>query len=205
VMKDESPRPDYPPAALAAANLCKPGSSPEFFDDFAPPDPGWGAGAQARYFESGKMVLKPKAAHSEWWSYEPLVFRNAAICADVAFPALASAHGAAGILFWAADPNNYYVSGILPDGNYWVMRKVAGEWALVVPHAKSSAIRAGPGAVNRMKVILNESSARIEINGTHATEFRGQPPKDGGRIGFYAESENATDAEWRFQNLVVVK
>jgi hypothetical protein len=203
VMRDEMARPNYPPAAVAAANDCKPGSSPAFFDNFASPDPGWGASAETYYFKDGQMVLKPKAGHPEWWQYLPLVFQNAVICGDVRFPAVPSADGAAGIIFWAADPQNFYVSVIDPGGSYWVARRVEGEWALVVPRAKSSAIHSGPDARNQMRVILDHNAARININGVTVSEFRGQPPQGGGKVGFYAESGKATDAEWRFGNLVV--
>jgi hypothetical protein len=204
VVEHKQQQPSYPYAAQAASSVCKKASSPVFFDNFTSPDPGWGPAGPARFFKDGQMVLKPEVAIS--WILEPLIFSQATICSEFKLPTQLEQAGkkdAGGIIFWAADYKNYYVAFINLDGTYAVFRKIDGEWAPVVPNTPAEAIHQGADAVNRLKVVLDHSTATIVINDATVIEFRGQPPATGGAVGLYAQTGAGSDIEWRFTSLVV--
>jgi hypothetical protein len=110
-----------------------------------------------------------------------------------------------GLAFWASDYKNLYVAQISPNGTFAIFRKVDDEWATAIPRTPSDAIKKGVGAVNELQVVLNNSSGLLYINDVMAQEFRGQPPKDGGATGLFAESEKAQKNEWRFLNITAVQ
>jgi TIR domain len=196
----------FPPAARDAANACDPKASPAFFDDFTMPDPGWGPANPTISIRDGRMVLKPKPSTIEAAIYLPLMFSTASVCADITFPAQAGetpGAAAGGIIFWASDYRNYHVVQIYPDGTYSVWRKIDGEWATVIPRATASAIHQGPGAGNRLKIVLDHTAVTVVINDATVTTFHGQPRNAGGAVGLYAGSGKASESEWRFANLVV--
>lgn len=207
VADHEKAAPTYPAAARDAAKACKPGGSLAFFDDFTAPDPGWGPATASGFFRNGRMVLKPNAAKIQTWTYPALVFTAAAVCSDIIFPdqtgaAMNTASG--GIIFWAADFKNYHVAQLYPDGTYSVWRKIDGEWATVIPRTAAAAIRQGPGAVNRMKLVFEHSEVSIIVNDATVVSFHGQPREAGGSCGLYAASAAGIENEWQFANLVVV-
>jgi len=206
VIEDKQQEQSYPAAAQVASDACKKASSPAFFDNFAAPDPGWGAAGSTYFFKDGQMVLKPKTSSFEFWTFDPLIFRDATICSEFKFPSQpqpSGSTGASGIMFWAVDYKNYYVAAINLDGSYSVYRKIDDEWATVIPRTVADAIHQGPNAVNRMKVILEGGVASIVINDTTVTGFHGQPAKVTGAVGLYAQSGDGSESEWRFTNIVV--
>jgi hypothetical protein len=207
VVDHEKAEPIYPAAALDAAKACKPAGSLAFFDDFTAPDPGWGTPGARYFFRNGRMVLKAKPAKIETWTYPALIFTAAAICTDIVFPdqtGPATNAAAGGIIFWAADYKNYHVAELYPDGTYSIWRKIDDEWAIVIPRSPAAAIRRGPGAVNRMKVVFDHNEVSIVVNDTTVVSFHGQPREDGGSFGLYGASASEMENEWQFGNMVVV-
>jgi TIR domain-containing protein len=207
VVDHEKAEPVYPAAASDAAKACKPAGSLAFFDDFTAPDPGWGTPGAGYFFRNGRMVLKAKPAKIEAWIYPGLIFTAAAICGDIVFPEETGPPtnaAAGGIIFWAADYKNYHVTELYPDGTYSIWRKIDDEWAIVIPRSPAAAIRRGPGAINRMKVVFDHSEVSIVVNDTTVISFHGQPRENGGSFGLYGASASGMENEWQFGNLVVV-
>lgn len=211
VMIDEKAAPAAPPkenpAATEAAKRCK--FSPiqvAFFDDFKSPDSGWGKPSADHIFRDGSLVLSSKAETANSWIYSPLIFQNTTVCADLTSPSglqNASGDAAGGIIFWAADSQNYYVAEVYADGTYSVYRKIAGKWVEVHQRAKNDAIRAGADAVNRLKVTTAGNYMTFFVNDKKIVDLWGQSPSRGGAVGFWAQSEPGKEEDWRFSNLVV--
>jgi TIR domain len=201
--------PSISPAATTAASACKLSSIPvAFFDDFKSPDPGWGKTAADYNFQDGQMVLKSKNGAPQPWIYTPLVFKSATICSDFVSPAgLQKVDGmaAGGIIFWAADYQNYYVAQTFTDGTYAIYRKANGKWIPVSGRTKAEDIRPGPGAVNRMKITTAGNKTTLFVNNKKLVEIWGQSPGRGGAVGLYAQSETNQDEEWHFSNLIVLQ
>jgi hypothetical protein len=69
----------------------------------------------------------------------------------------------------------------------------------------SDTIKKGIGAVNELQVVLSNNNGSLYINGIQVQAFRGQPPKEGGAVGVFAQSAGEQQNEWRFFNITVVE
>ena len=114
-------------------------------------------------------------------------------------------NSSAGVLFWASDYQNLYLANIFPNGTFQVTRLFNNAWVVVVQNTMSDTIKKGIGAVNKLQVVLSNNNGLLYINGVQVQAFRGQPPKDGGATGVYAQSESQQQNEWRFFNITVVE
>ena len=205
---DLSTKQDQPtPAALDTR--CKREDGSTFYDDFKSPDGGWGQTGPNFYFDNGQMVLKPNVDATMARIYLPLLFKNATICSEITIasePKQATGYTGAGIIFWAADYQNYYTSLIYADGTYAVFRKIAGTWATVISRVKADAIRPWrPSVANQMKVMTGANTASLFINGVKIADFWGQQPIRGGAAGLYGESEADAQSEWKFSSIAVAR
>ncbi len=190
------------PSGLTIAD-CRPVNTTDFQDTFAKPDPAWGA-----HYVDGQLLLKPDENRSYTQLYRALVFKNATACLTVKSPLeITNLEDtlSGGLVFWASDYKDLYVAAIFPNGTFGVFRKVNDEWVTVVPRTMSDTIKKGIGAVNELRVVLNNRNSLLYINGVQVQEFRGQPPEDGGAIGVFAGSESHQQSEWRFLNITVVE
>ena len=195
----------FPPKDTALLNSCKENAPTGFFDDFRPPDPGWGQVGDSAFFKDGQMVLKNRV-----WLYAPMVFEAGVVCADIKSPPqVTKPDGVAngGVIFWALDYNNYYEAGLYVDGTYDVYRKIDRSWKQIVPRTKADAIHMGVNAVNRMKIVFNNISHSVTlfINDTKVVEFEGQPPTAGGSVGLVGVQEADLINEWHFLNIAVME
>jgi hypothetical protein len=194
------------PAAPSGPTIagCRPVNSTDFQDTFAKPDPAWGP-----HNFDGQLLLKPEKNSGYTQLYSPLVFKNATVCGTVKFPLgitdLQENSPGGGLAFWAGDYQNLYTATIFPNGTFSVFRRVNNDWITVVGRTPSDAIKKGAGAVNELQVVLKNSTCSLYINGVQVREFRGQPPKERSAIGFYAQSEDLQQNEWRFLNVTVVE
>src|SRR5208283_4597123 len=195
----------FPPKDTALLNSCKENAPTGFFDEFRPPDLGWGQSGESAFFKDDQMVLKNGV-----WLYLPMIFKTGVVCSDIKSPPQVTkpdgnAYG--GVIFWALDYDNYYVAGLYADGTYDVYRKIDRGWRRILPRAKADAIRMGVNAVNRMKIAFNNIShlATLFINDTKVVEFEGQPPPAGGSVGLIGLPEADLNNEWHFLNIAVME
>jgi hypothetical protein len=186
---------------------CRPVNSVDFQDTFAKPDSAWGADGTIANYVDGQFSIKPVIDKYSMRLYRPLLYRNAAICMTVKFPAeiMDSDDPSGGPSFWATDYRNFYVAKIYPNGTFNIARKINDEWVTVIQQTPSDAIKKGAGQVNDVQLVVGNNSGVLYINGTKAQEFRGQPPQEGGAIGLFASSEAHQQNEWRFLNVAVVE
>jgi hypothetical protein len=203
-----------PPPESEPKTTCPPLGAADFEDTFKAHDPGWRIQESERVFYSeGQLVIKPLEgrAFSQWHS--SLVYKNATICALFKGPRTSSLQEtSAGLLFWQdnvdARPEGYYLATISSSGTYEVRRRIQSIWATVVPRTTSDNVKKGSEAINEIKIehtSHDTGRATLYINGVRVREFRGQPLKEGSRVGIYAESGKEVQSEWRFLNLTVVQ
>jgi len=207
VMDNGKSKPVVLPPAPSGPTIvdCRPVNSTDFQDTFQKPDPGWGSVA---HYVDGQLAVNPNENGYYIQLYRPLVFKNSTVCMTVKSPLEVTnledkLHG--GLIFWASDPQNFYEVAIYPNGTFGVFRRVNGESVPVLPRTASDAIKKGVGAVNELQVVLNNNRGMLYINGVQVQGFPGQPPKDGGAVGVYAESESQQQNEWKFLNITVVE
>src|SRR5712691_58907 len=193
-------------AATSTAFACKLDPSASLQEDFKKPDPQWQVDGKITYFADGQLAMKPEPKTVISKSFATFAFKNATYCVDVKAPPDAidpDSTSAGGLLFWLIDNNNYYIVTIYSDSNYAVWRRANNAWASILPKTKFEKLKAGPGAVNEIKVTALNNVVTLFFNGEKATEFRAQAPKDGGKVGVYAESDKNKPNEWRFLSIVV--
>ncbi len=199
-----------PPEAVTKAMLaaCKLGSNAVFADDFKVPDAGWnGVGTDEVYYADGRLVIKAQEDKLARVLNLGLVYKDISLCADIKSPTEFKAENdtAGGVVFWASDFANNYYTRIFPDGSYSINRMVDSTFVTVAAKTSSPAINKGPGAQNRVKVVLSGNVGTLYINEVRIREFRGQPPANGGSIGLYADSEAKNRAAWGFNSIVVAE
>jgi hypothetical protein len=212
VTDPDQPQPKTPPRipTPSAGPGCKPQRSAAFSDNFTSRDPAWGVidNSPASYADN-QLVIKPNPSQGYKLVY-PLLFANATICAHMKSPVQmgdTDDFTSAGIMFWVQDLGNAYVAQILPNGRFVMFRMVDAAWVVIAPAAKSDAVKQGLGAVNELMVTFNNNIGSFYINSKKVWDFKGQPPKGGGSIGFYAGSDakEPKPTEWRFLDIAVVE
>jgi hypothetical protein len=180
-------------------------SAPEMLyeDNFERFDPGWGEASELVSVKDGKMVIRPKLGTSQAVQHQGIVVEDGVISVALKVVKDDGRIQAAGLIFWGADYQNYYVVDITPDGRYAVTRWLKGRWLYPVSYRKSDAIRKDYNQDNEIRVMTKGSLASVYINGTEVTTLRGQPPKGGGLIGLYAESGLGEPTHAEFVHLKV--
>ena len=210
VMDNGKSKPVVLPPAPSGPTIadCRPANSTDFQDTFAKPNPEWILNNAVAHYVDGQLSLKPKIDASYPLLYRTLVFKNATVCVTVKSPLeVTDLEGisTAGVVFWASDYQNLYLASIFPNGTFEVVRLINNAWVMVVQRTMSDTIKKGIGAVNELQVVLSNNNGLLYINGVQVQAFRGQPPKDGGATGVYAQSESQQQNEWRFFNITVVE
>jgi hypothetical protein len=198
-----------PDNKITGSGVCEPSAtSGAFLDDFKSPDPGWEAPSANRKFENSQMVLNPNLSGSTAWIYSPLIFKNTIACSDVFLPSkleTVSGIAAGGIVFWAADYQNYYVAEIFGDATFAVYRIRAGKWTMLYGRTKDDSIRQGAGAVNHLMVKTADNYVNFFVNDKKIAYLWGQSPSRGGATGLFAQSEDGKSDEWRFSKIVALE
>lgn len=205
------PAPVAPPAPVIPASTaasCKPQGTVAFYDDFKTEDPGWNlTDKKETYYADGQLAVKAEANTTWAIVYRSLLYKNATVCATVKTPPAAKAMDkpGGGVIFWAADYRNYYVVLTYADGSYLISRKINGSWANVAPKRVFEGSRTGLGAVNQIKVTTVGNAATVFINDRKVQDLKGQPPKNGGAVGVFGESEKEGVNEWRYLDIAVTE
>ena len=192
-------------AMLAA---CKLGPTAAFADDFKVPDPSWnGLDDDEVFYADGRLVIRAQEDKLSRVLNLGLVYKDISVCADIVSPTDFKTENdtAGGIIFWASGFGNNYYARIYPDGSYSINRMVDSAFVTVAAKTSSPAVNKGPGAQNRLKVVLNGSLGTLYVNDVKICEFRGQPPAIGSSIGLYGDSEAKNRASWGFTGIVVTE
>jgi hypothetical protein len=152
------------------------------------------------------LVIKPQMNRSFTILYPALRYQNATICAHLKSPPqVTDPRGAvAGVIFWGANNDNYYVAEIVPEGSYAIYRRLARNWIPVVALTKDEHLKTGVGAENEISVQVVDNFGALFVNGVKIREFRGQPPDGGAAVGLYAEAEEKVADEWHFLDIAVM-
>jgi hypothetical protein len=170
-----------------------------FQDDFEFLDGTWGDADDNFYVEDGALVIKQWAGHVNFSTKNDA----ADVCVDLTIAEAPDPDSSPiGLIFWWQDWDNYYYIYQWADGSGVVRRVVKGKESDLFP-INSLAIKKGVGKTNAYELKLRPKDATLIINGTEIKRFKGQPPKDGGVIGFTAGSPEDKPATFKFDNLVV--
>lgn len=150
-----------------------------FTDPFTEAASGLPNGGEGAY-TGGSYTLSPNAARRAAWATYGANYGDATIEATLQ---IHTGEGAAGIVFWQASGDEYYLFAITTDGYYQLVRYQRGGWATLIGWTKSAAIDLnGPNTLG-----LKTSGARVTplING-QTLPGATAPAAGSGRVGLLA-------------------
>jgi hypothetical protein len=131
--------------------------------------------------------------------------QNVNICVGVSLTAGSDPLSVGGLVFWTADPNNYYGLIISSAGSFSVSEQSGAQSSTPVPWTKSSALRTGTNVINELEVSLAGKQVTIIINGQQVASFTGEPPPGGNHIGLVSYAGGNAGTAWVFSQLNVTE
>ena len=165
-----------------------------FEDDFEFHDISWGQPSETVYVKDGALLIKDAWGQVNFQTMAD----EADVCVDITILEAAKIdENPASIAFWWKDWDNYYDFKYWATGGYVIERIRNGRPTRLLEYTETDAIKKGLGQTNSFQIRLRPKDATIIANGTQITRFKGQPPQDGGVIGFRSYGLS------KFDNLVV--
>jgi hypothetical protein len=165
-----------------------------FEDDFEFHDVSWGQPSENVFVKDGAFVVK------DGWGQVNFQTRadEADVCVDITIVEAEKVdESPTSIIFWWKDWDNYYDLKIWAMGGYRVDRYRNGRLTSITDYIETDALKQGLGQTNNFQLRLRPKDATVIANGTELIRFKGQPPQDGGVIGFQSYGLS------KFDNLVV--
>lgn len=177
-----------PPAGATAATTpagraptpARAASGPAFQDTFAKSGSGLPTTAEARY-DAGAYRIAPNAAERAVWANYGSPYGDVTV--DLTVQLGGGAPGAAGVVFWQAADDDYYVFAVSADGYYEVARYRAGRWSSLIPWTASDALKAG--AANALRLETRGATVTVTANGRPLGTTQAPAP-GAGRVGLFA-------------------
>jgi hypothetical protein len=169
-------------------------------DDFATLSPSWTSSGQSAYVKDNALMLTAAPGFTTAISNLKARYGDADICIDAGSPLQPDVAGSGGLIFWAADAQNFYTFAVA-NGLYAVLRYATGEVSDVVPWTPSPAIKTGAGIWNTLEVNTVGHTASVSINSQLLATVQGVPPAKGGLVALIAAAPKATATSWAFARL----
>ncbi|MBV8901953.1 MAG: extracellular solute-binding protein, partial [Verrucomicrobia bacterium] len=172
-------------------------------DRFASLDPSWRPLSDAVSVDHGKLILAPAPNTSQAILNQSQRFGDSEITVDIT-TAAGDPAAPGGLIFWAADSDNFYCFCINAKGYYKIIRYVGSKPLDQLDWTPSEAINKGLGQVNSVRLVTAGRQATVYINDQREVTFNGQPPPDRGLIGLAGDSGGNSATVWQFANLRVI-
>ena len=137
---------------------------------------------------------------------EASLYEDFELCVDAAMTYPEDSDGWIGLAFWGVDTENTYYISILPaPGEFAGFRMQNNKLLRPVPYSKAEAIKTESGAINHLSIAVKGNQATVSVNGTKVAEFKGIPPKGGGRVGldFGSAQNDSGPTTFTFTNFQV--
>lgn len=186
----------------AALATCQQGRVVLYEDRFENLQPTWGEAADSFKAEDGKLIVVPKPAEYLWRINKASLYDDVDMCVEMTtVKGVKPEEAKAGLVFWYADENNFYVFEYAPNGKSSVWRRQRGRWLEQVKWRDVEGANQGDDAVNDLRVVTRGDRATLYFNGTEFAQFDGVPPNDGQQIGIFVASPESGAARFAFDNL----
>ncbi len=172
-------------------------------DDFSQLDAGLANGEMVKV-ENNVLSINLTAEH--WWDplYQSMLFDNADATVKVRLQdPLGGIGETAGLVFWAANGDEFYVLQISDSGTFSVARATPDKWTNPIPWRASDVLKTEPGEWNELRVKTVGRRATIFVNGEEIGTIKGRPPEGGSLMGFYT-SVGSEDSKGEFSEFKVV-
>lgn len=176
-----------------------------FSDDFSSLDPAWGEADEQMHVEGNKLLLLPKVNTSYTNLYQGNLFGDVDIRVKVSQTS-GQPDRPAGIAFWAASYDSFYVAEFTSDGKIGVSRKAGhGRWLNPIEWKEQHAVKKGLNVENEVRVVTKGNTVTFYVNGEQVASFKGFPPEGGSMVGLIAESGLTVPYTWAFSEFSVRK
>src|SRR5439155_185880 len=143
-----------------------------FGDQFDELAASWGAPENYRV-EAGKLVIQPAAKFITAPLNNSSLYDDVEICVEMNEPAPVVQGNCGGIIFWAADYENYYSLEVSTDGQASVWRRQKGKWLNQAAWEDLSSVRKGANQTNVLRVSTTGAKAKFFVNGKLFKELTG--------------------------------
>lgn len=180
-----------------------------FQDDFSTRTPGWPQ-AHGVAIENGRLVITVEANEAATFISEAGQYARFELCVELRQEVSDPKTGWGGLVFWAADDNNYFLFEVATNGYVALSQKSYGTWVHgLVVKSTQGVVKPGPPP-NRLRVVTGTSSlfpmARFFVNDTEVFAYvsrntTGSPKK----IGLAGNAPKDRKALFRFDDIRVTK
>jgi hypothetical protein len=164
---------------LTAISACKKDAGPDyvFKDSLVTNNQTWlidSGSISIRKFTQGHYSIRVDSPATLSWSLAPYSNINFPYTVQVdGTPLLDNTNQTGGfaIVFNYTDDNDFDVAEVLTNGTYRIWQKTNGSNSTLVNYTVSAAITPGSGSINTIKVIQNQSSMQLLVNGISLCTF----------------------------------
>ena len=187
--------------STAGALACK-GTEVLYEDMFDSQDSSWGQ-YDGMEFKDGALTVKPAINGNYQLQNEASLYDDFDVCVDLVQKNPDPANAFGGIIFWAADYDNYYAFVVATNGYVELLRLQRKKWLTPLPWTKIEGVINPGTAVNSLRVVAKGREATLFVNDKEVRKIKGQPPQGGGKLGIYAEFTSKIEGEFVYDNFVV--
>jgi hypothetical protein len=163
----------------------------------------FGAQTSSISLKNGAVHITVPANSASWTTYSGFNFTD--MDASVTVTPENATGNAAGLLFWATGPSDFFDFTISDTaGTFGVFKHVstaASPWQTIVPYMKTSLLK--PGAANVLRVVTKGNYVTLYINGQQAGSLSVMAPSGGGTVGIEGEGSAKGPSDYAFTNLTV--
>lgn len=183
-------------------------NDPSFSDDFRRDNGDWGIAADENMvYAYERRTLQFDVLSDNWigWSFstELDATNPADFLAEVDVEHLSGPlDGEMGLIFRFVDNRNFYLFAVRSQGDYALLREVAGEWQTVVDWTESDALVTGEGALNRIGVLAEGKQITLLINDVAVVQVE-DDAFSAGKLGLAAGTFDEGGLQVAFDNLDV--
>ena len=182
------------------------GSSILYQDSFDRLQPTWGTETDSLKVVNSQLEIRPPADTYYWSANSANLYDDIDMCVTMTTAVSGDpVEAKAGLIFWYADVNNFYVFELAPNGMASVWRRQRGKWLEQVSWREAEGANKGDGAINELRVTTVGNDATFYINNKVFEELDGSAPENGQQIGLFAASPPTSVARFAFDNLKVTK
>jgi hypothetical protein len=176
-----------------------------FEDNFADDSGGWNLWDHGKIEPPTYVLILDKDLGAALTENQTFDFKEGDFCVDVTLPpAPADNNISGGIVFWAAEFNNYYLLQIGTNSGAGLFRKTNGNWNTIYTVPTFPAVK--PAGSNSVHVVAKDGLITLSVNGQEFKKLRAQAPAGGTRFGMFtaADKQPLTDPlQVKFQNYKV--
>jgi hypothetical protein len=189
-------------ANISTAYACGTGEV-QFEDNFDELDPSWGDGGESLKVADGQLQIITTSPQTFRAISHFSLYGDADVCVKTVHVKGPEDQSSTGIVYWFADPQNFYWFAISSAGTFAVFRYMKDKWQNLIPWTTSDAVNKGPQAKNALRVHTEGNVSTLFVNDKQIAKIKGVPPKDGQSVGVGMEQFSQEPVTEAFDDFTV--